>query len=59
MLFQMIYKNCEDAVDFTDDGEVIIRGEKIDDALVKRLKSLMEMWGIGFKNSVPTLTKKK
>lgn len=53
----MIHKNCPEAIDFDEEGEAVVRGERLDDNIVKRLNNLMEMWGISFKVIAPTKKK--
>lgn len=52
VVFMLIKNNCEEALNYDEDGTVEIMSEKIDDDLMKRLNNLLDMWGIGPKGYV-------
>ena len=53
VVFLLIHNNCPAALHFDEDGNAHVRGELLDDSLVRRLNSLLEMWGIGPKTYNP------
>lgn len=48
VMYMLIHKNEPEAIDYTEEGNVMVRAEKMSDKMVKRLIDQMDMWGIGY-----------
>jgi hypothetical protein len=59
VIFLLIKSNCPDCLKFDQNGVVSVQGEKIHDSLITRLTTLIQMWGISFKNVGLTNNKRK
>jgi hypothetical protein len=59
VIFMLLKNNCAECLSFDTTGAVSVHGEKVSDAMLKRLTSLMEMWGISFKNVTLTNNNKR